>query len=163
MIACAPTGFIYYISPSYNGSMNDKSIIDLEENQFYWILSGCEWIAADLGYKGLNNAFANVTLPFPDNKDKGYKLLEEEKEFNKKFKCIRTVVENAIAHIKMWKVCKYTFRAHTNKLEEAQEEHHKYWTVATGLVNEFVMPLKSCEEGLTERFFDDNDIEEFDE
>lgn len=142
MVVCAPTGFIYYISPSYNGSMNDKSIIDLDENKFHRHLTRFEWIAADLGYKGLQHEYERTALPFPDNKEKGYHLTDDEKMFNKRFKSIRTVVENVISHIKNWKICKSTFRAHTNNLEQAQAEHNKIWTIAAGLTNESVMPLK---------------------
>lgn len=145
MIVCAPTGYIYYVSPSYNGAMNDKSIIDLPENQFYRKLSCCEWIAADLGYKGLQNDYTNVALPFPDNNEKGYTLLDNEKHFNKQFKSIRTVVENVISHIKMWRICKNTFQVHTNDLEKAQQVHHKTWVIAAGMVNQFVMPLKGLQ------------------
>jgi hypothetical protein len=35
LIVCSPMRIIYYLSPSYNGSMNDKNMIDLEENKFY--------------------------------------------------------------------------------------------------------------------------------
>lgn len=143
MIVCAPTGYIYYVSPSYNGSMNDKSIIDLEENQFYRQLTWCEWIAADQGYKGLHHQYECTAIPFPDNKEKGYNLTDDEKSFNKNFKSIRTVVENVIAHIKMCKCCKHTFKAHTNNLAKVQQEHHKLWTIAAGLTNEFIMPLKT--------------------
>jgi hypothetical protein len=64
MIACAPTGLIYYLSPSYNGSLNDKSVIDLEENQIYQELSKYEWMAVDLGYRGVQNDYPNTAFPF---------------------------------------------------------------------------------------------------
>ncbi len=41
-------GYMYYIIPSYNGYMNDKNVIDLDENQIYKNLKADEWIALDI-------------------------------------------------------------------------------------------------------------------
>jgi len=139
MIAYAPTGLIYYLSPSYNGSLNDKSVIDLEENQIYQELSKYEWMAVDLGYRGVQNDYPNTAFPFFE---RTVTLEPKEVEFNKEFKSIRIIVENVIMHIKKWKVCRYVYRSFDNDLQKAQEEHHKVWVVAAGLVNQFIMPVK---------------------
>lgn len=143
MIAVSPTGYIYFVSDSYNGSKNDITVSTYEENRVYNLLdTRYEYIAVDLGYKGLRRFYPNVSEPFPDNPASVGELLEHEKAYNSEFKEIRTVVENVIAHIRHWKICKHTYRAHTVDLDRVREEHHKAWTIAAGLVNEFVAPLK---------------------
>jgi hypothetical protein len=100
-------------------------------------------MAIDLGFKGMQKDFKHTAFPFSDNAEKNYDLLDKEIEFNKKFKSIRTIIENIIAHVKMWKICKYTYRSYPgNDLLGIQEEHHKLWVIASDLVNEFVPLLK---------------------
>jgi hypothetical protein len=120
----------------------------MEENKIYSILEQNEWIAADLGYRGLQHDFPRVAFPYPDNCEI-VTLNEKQLKFNSEFKRIRTVVENVIQYIKKWKVCKYVFRSSAGDIAKAQEEHHRIWVVAAGLVNMFVMPCRFLHQKLT--------------
>lgn len=105
----------------------------------YQSLEHNEWIAVDLGYRGLQHTFAHTAFPYPDKK---VKLSENQKEFNREFKKVRIIVENVIMYIKKWKICQNTFRTYHSDLDQAQEEHHKVWLIAAGMVNQFTMPCR---------------------
>lgn len=144
MIACSPTGYIYHVSTSYDGSKNDMAVCTMQENTIYKKLNPhFEYVAVDLGYQGLTNYYPNVMYPFPDNTATIRENTDEELAFNSEFKEVRTVVENVIAHIRHWKICKYVYRSKTKKLDKAQHTHHMAWIIAAGLFNDFVAPLKN--------------------
>jgi len=88
--------------------MNDKNVIDLEENKIYKEQTTKEWMAVDLGYRGLQHEYPRVAFPYPDNT---VKLSEKEVKFNAEFKNIWIIVENAIMYIKKWKVCWYIYKS----------------------------------------------------
>ncbi len=52
------------------------------------------------------------------------------------------MVENAISHIKKWRVCSSPLRYKVDDLEAAKTMHNKLYVVCAGLVNDFVMPIK---------------------
>ena len=73
-------------------------------------------------------------------------------EFHSKFKSVRSVVENAISHIKNWKICKNLFRIRfiEDNWLRVQSYHHKVWVVACSLVNIYTVPLRIvCKETTT--------------
>lgn len=83
MIGVSPTGYIYYVSPSYEGSKNDITVSTFEENRVYNALDArYEYIAVDLGYKGLRKFYPKVAEPFPDNPASVGEITENEKAFN---------------------------------------------------------------------------------
>lgn len=68
MIGVSPTGYI---------------VSTFEENRVYNALDArYEYIAVDLGYKGLRKFYPKVAEPFPDNPASVGEITENEKAFN---------------------------------------------------------------------------------
>ena len=55
LIAVTKEGFIWFISKSYPGSINDINLCNFPSNQIYKYLSPDEKIAGDEGFKGLEH------------------------------------------------------------------------------------------------------------
>jgi len=136
LIVCSPQGKIYWISDSYNGSLNDKNLVDLAENRefFQQNFKQHEWIAGDLGFKGMWQ-YCSTQTPITPNRQP---LTPYEQQFNKEFKSIRIVVENTIGQIKNWNICSSLFR------HNSIHTHHKIWYIACSLWNAFGCNLR-CE------------------
>src|SRR5688572_4641631 len=109
MLACSPTGVIYFLSMSYPGANNDTQIYKLPgskfccvgkclENQVHQYLDIDEAIGADAGYKGLQHSHVAV-LPFSDIKVSDPECARKH-AFNNEFARYRTVVENVFSHVK---------------------------------------------------------------
>ncbi|KAG2387549.1 hypothetical protein C9374_001143 [Naegleria lovaniensis] len=118
LIGVSPDGYILFVSLSYNGSNNDLNLIEFPENHIWKYINTDEYIMADKGFKGMPRG----VLPFIGNESP---FTEKEKQFNRGLAAIRIVVENAIAHIKKWKICSTPFRCKTYD------------------INEFVMPIRN--------------------
>ena len=54
LIGVGMNGTIWFVGPSYEGSMNDKNLYDLPENWIHQRLKQHETIGADAGFKGKN-------------------------------------------------------------------------------------------------------------
>lgn len=53
LIGCSPTsGYIYFLGPSYCGSLNDKNLYNIPENWVHSQLREHETIIADKGFRG---------------------------------------------------------------------------------------------------------------
>lgn len=133
LILCSPQGRIYYISPSYPGSNNDKSLFDMPENKkVFQRFAPNEWILGDLGFKGAYQTCSFMTPIEPTTEN----LTPTEEQLNSGIKSIRIVVENAIAALKVkWSVCSNLFR------NRDPQFHHKVWYIDASLHNLFaVMP-----------------------
>jgi hypothetical protein len=133
LLAVAPNGKIYYLSPSQPGAKHDFAVISLPENFFWRHLEEFEAIGADKGYVGLDKLVAPNPVILPVSKPK----TREQEEFNNEFAAIRTIVENVFAQIKKWKMCKNTFKINGD-INNAKEKHNQIWRAACFLVNEYV-------------------------
>eukprot|EP00761_Pharyngomonas_kirbyi_P010454 gb/GECH01010474.1/.p1 GENE.gb/GECH01010474.1/~~gb/GECH01010474.1/.p1 ORF type:complete len:361 (+),score=14.79 gb/GECH01010474.1/:1-1083(+) len=135
-LSCSPSGYIYFLSPSYQGSMNDMMIADLSENKFFSELSDTEYIVGDSGFNGLTRNWKNTIIPF-----KGKNQTAEQKNFNQSLSKIRIGVENVFGHIEDWKICGSTYRSHSSNVGTLHEEHNRIWRVCCGIFNSFKAPL----------------------
>lgn len=66
------------------------------------------FICVDLGYQGINDYFPNAILPFKASKNNP--LTDEQKAFNTKFAKCRIVIEHINREIKIFRICKETYR-----------------------------------------------------
>lgn len=130
-------GFIWFISRSYPGSINDINLCNFPSNQIYQYLSQEEKIAGDEGFKGLEHFSIMTQL------DAKTPL---EDKFNRYFKHYRCVVENSIAHIRKWRICSHKFYSKILDLKKALEEHHFIVELIAGLVNKYSMPIRNYNE-----------------
>jgi len=138
LLACSPSGKIYWISNSYPGSVNDQGMYNIPTNQFHQRLTKDEGIVLDAGFTSvLNYDNFMVSLKKPPNEE----LTPEQENFNNKLKSIRIVVENVFASIKRWHICRDSIRASVGT-EEAQEFHHKFWVIIAALHNMFTPSLR---------------------
>lgn len=58
------------------------------------------------------------------------------------------MVENSISHLRKWKICYLQFPNKIKELEKAMEEHDIIVETVAGLVNLYVMPIRTY--GITE-------------
>lgn len=65
-------------------------------------------IAADLGYKGLENEFVEIYLPI--KKPRKGELTEEQKQKNREFSRERVVIEHRIGHVKRYRCVSEIYR-----------------------------------------------------
>lgn len=132
LILCSPQGQIYYISPSYPGSCNDKQLFDMTENKAVFSkFEPDQWIIGDLGFKG---AYQNCSFWTPIEPTV-QPLTQIEQQLNKEFKSMRIVVENVIAAIKVkWNICSDLFRTRD------PDFHHKAWYIASTFHNLYAIP-----------------------
>jgi len=144
MIAVSPNGRIYYVSPSYTGSKNDLKVYSFTENQIHLHLDQDEYIMADGGYQSLPEYHPAIIIIHQGANQK--QLTEMEQNYNNEVSSIRTVVENVIAHVKKWKICRYTLRLKGLKdLKVGLEQHHKIFVCCAALVDKFVAPIRSLD------------------
>lgn len=135
LIGVNQEGCIWFISGSYPGSNIDINLSQYYENRICDVLEKDEMIAADQGFRGLEDLkiFTHIAKA----------KTTAEKEFNKHFKHYRSVVENSIAQIRMWKICSYRFYTKLEpNLSKALLEHTFIVEIVAGLVNRFVMPIR---------------------
>lgn len=113
---------VLYLSPSYPGSVHDKTIWDdLEVGD-----KGIN-ILMDLGFLGAEKTHENIILPF--KKPKNGELTDLQKKINHEISKIRVKVEHAFAGIKTLKIVRNKIRL---KYFEVRERVMK---IATGLHN----------------------------
>lgn len=97
-------GEVLYLSPTYPGSVHDKSICDSEELEFLKNLS----VFVDLGFLGLTSEKANIIIPYKHKK--GQELATEQKEYNKWASKIRVKIEHVIGSVKIFRKVKEKLR-----------------------------------------------------
>jgi hypothetical protein len=95
---------ILYLSPTYAGSVHDKSICNEENLQFYKQLQ----VLVDLGFLGLKSSVAQIIIPHKQKKNQ--KLNQTQEEHNKWVSKIRVKIEHTIASIKNFRKVKEKFR-----------------------------------------------------
>lgn len=97
-------GEVIYLSPTYPGSVHDKSICDCEELEFLKNIS----VFVDLGFLGLTSEKANIIIPFKHRKKQ--ELTTEQKEYNKWVSRIRVKIEHVIGSVKIFRKVKEKLR-----------------------------------------------------
>ena len=97
-------GEVIYLSPTYPGSVHDKSICDCEELEFLKTIS----VFVDLGFLGLTSERANIIIPF--KRKKKQELTTEQKEYNKWVSKIRVKIEHVIGSVKIYRKVKEKLR-----------------------------------------------------
>jgi len=115
---------ILYLSPSVPGSVGDLVLARQTESEWgpHLIRDG---IMGDEGFNGLEKT--------------GHRVLTSEKfsDFGHIFSSFRIRVENVLACIKNWRICKDKLRFKINEKDEILEKHHKIWTIVSIFVNKF--------------------------
>ena len=97
-------GEILYLSPTYAGSVHDKTICELEQLTFI----KQNMVMMDLGFIGLNSEKAHLIMPHKHKKNQ--QLSTQQKECNRWISRIRVKVEHIIAHVKIFRKVKEKFR-----------------------------------------------------
>jgi DDE superfamily endonuclease len=103
-ILCDDASQILYLSPTYQGSVHDKALIDEENIEWLPHIS----LRQDTGYQGY--APKNVAIIQPTKKPRGTELTEQQKQQNKAISKERVIVENAIAGVKRLRILKDRIR-----------------------------------------------------
>ena len=107
----AHNGHILYISPSYEGSIHDKTIWDgtavghTALNMLF-----------DLGFLGVDKAYPNAVLPY--KKPKNRELTELQKDINRAISKLRVGIEHTFASVKRLKIIGHKIRLKTNGIRD---------------------------------------------
>lgn len=131
LIGVSREGFVWFLSPSYLGSLNDINLCSFPENFIFRKLHPQEKIMGDLGFKGLEKLqiYTMESNNYPEN-------------YEHDFMHFRSLVENVIGQIRKWKICKHDFQSKMVDLEKASNYHHFVFEIICGLTNLFVCPLR---------------------
>ncbi|HMO41723.1 MAG TPA: transposase [Saprospiraceae bacterium] len=103
-LLCDDASQILYLSPTYEGSIHDKALLDEENIQWLPHIS----LRQDTGYQGY--APENVTIIQPTKKPRGTELTDAQKQQNKAISKERVIIENAIAGLKRLRILKDRIR-----------------------------------------------------
>lgn len=95
---------ILYLSPTYAGSVHDKSICNEEKLQFLKPVK----LFVDLGFLGLSSNTAHIIIPYKNTKKQ--ELNSTQKEYNKWVSKIRVKIEHTLASVKIFRKVKEKFR-----------------------------------------------------
>jgi hypothetical protein len=106
-IVCDLYGRVNACTHAFPGSWHDKRCFD--EAGLATILAGCGGLVADSGYQGIDGVI-------PIKGKSGRKLTDEEHRFNAQVASIRFVVEQAIAHMKNWRITTTRYRGHLDRI-----------------------------------------------
>jgi len=139
LLACSPTGKIYYLSQSYPGSINDQTTFNLA--QLHKKVPHDECMLLDAGFahvEGYDNVI--VSLKKPQNGE----LTDVETNYNNNIKKVRIVVENVFSLIKKWSICRDVLRVNVTD-GTAEQLHNKVWTIVAALHNEYGEQLRSAD------------------
>ena len=98
------TGEILYLSPTYAGSVHDKSICDQEFLLFMKSIP----VIVDLGFKGLTSEKAQIIIPHKHKRNQN--LTDEQQVYNKWISRVRVKIEHIIASVKIFRKVKEKFR-----------------------------------------------------
>lgn len=135
LLAVTPkTGRIIALSESFNGAHNDAGIYNQVSHVFEQHLWKDECIGGDPAFIGIKHASV-IGL----KRSRGCQLSVEEEQYNNDWASVRVVVENAIAQVKHWNICRNTL-FYVGTPDEGRHFHHMLWLVASVLVNRFSLP-----------------------
>jgi hypothetical protein len=98
------SGEILYLSPTYAGSVHDKSICNEENLQFHKQIQ----VLVDLGFLGLRSDVAQIIMPHKQKKNQ--ELNQTQEEHNKWVSRVRVRIEHTIASVKIFRKVKEKFR-----------------------------------------------------
>lgn len=106
-VVCDEAGTVLDVSPSYAGSVHDKTIFDREAGRLAPSMKG--WMLADKAYVGA--AWEGQTLLRPIKRgEQAYRLAPEAARiFNRTLSRIRVKVEHCFARLKTWRVLQGLF------------------------------------------------------
>lgn len=100
---CDESGYIHFLSPSYDGSVHDKTIWDDLS-----VKTAGQNLLMDLGFLGAENDRIDVILPF--KKPKKGKLSIIQKQLNQALNSLRVTIEHAFGSIKRLKIIREKIR-----------------------------------------------------
>jgi hypothetical protein len=107
-IVCDIHGRVDASSKGFPGSWHDKRCFD--EAGLAAVLAGSGGLIGDAGYQGIDGI-----TPFKENPAR--KLTDGHHRFNAQVAAIRFVVEQAIAHIKNWRIMTTRYRGHLDRID----------------------------------------------
>ena len=119
---CDTTNYIHFLSPSYEGSVHDKTIwdeLDLE--------TAGQNLLMDLGFLGAEKGRLDVILPF--KKPKNGTLNTVQKQINQALNSLRVKIEHAFAGVKRLKIIRNKIRL------KGYERREMVMKIAVGLHN----------------------------
>jgi hypothetical protein len=117
-------GTVLHLSSSYPGSFNDNDIFKLESEKFLTQLETHERGFGDAGFVGLSD-FQVFSTP------------TEQTPLRNAFSHFRIIVENVIANLKDWAICRERLRIPVDLTGTIQLFHRKAWTIASVLSNRY--------------------------
>jgi len=138
LLACAPTGEIYFLSKTYPGGANDQAIYNIPENQLHKMVDIDEGALMDAGFAIVPDQPKFVPAKKKPNNSE---LSTADLEFNRRIKEIRIVVENVFASIKRWSICSDIIRLPV-KDGSCKEFHNKVWTIVAAFHNKYGESLR---------------------
>lgn len=115
-----------YTGLMWNGCCADINILRNELLKFDFRNKN---VYLDLGFYGITSELVNANVIMPNKKPKGGELTKEQKQENKNISKIRISVENAIAGIKSFFVCRTKNRFHYH------QKTHESFNLCTSLYN----------------------------
>jgi hypothetical protein len=98
------TCYIYFLSATYEGKENDKSLADLEG----YTLPRGSCLYQDMGFQGYTRD--GITIIQPKKKPRGGDLTPQEKASNRAIASIRIRIEHAIGGVKRYRMVKDRIR-----------------------------------------------------
>ncbi len=98
------TCYICFLSPTYEGKENDKSLADLEG----YTLPRGSCLYQDRGFQGYTRD--GITIVQPKKKPRGGELTPQEKAANRAIASIRIRIEHAIGGVKRYRMVKDRIR-----------------------------------------------------
>lgn len=96
--------YILFLSITYPGSVNDKTIADLSK---YPLPEG-SYLMQDLGFQGFELPGVEIIMPY--KKPPGGSLTPEQKEANREVSKVRVYIEHVMSSIKRCRIVRDTIR-----------------------------------------------------
>jgi len=107
---------ICFLSATYEGKANDKSLADLEG----YSLPPGSYLYQDMGFQGF--VLAGVMIVQPKKKPRGGELTPPEKATNRRISSIRIRIEHAIGGVKRYRIVKDKIRLLKDHLRDTVME-----------------------------------------
>jgi hypothetical protein len=109
-------GRVLFLSGTYEGSIHDKAIIDLED----WRFPSTIVLHQDSGFQG--HAPEGVVVQMPQKKPRTKELTDEQKQSNKKKASVRVTIEHIIGRIKIYRILKDRIRMYKQGIKDVVME-----------------------------------------
>jgi hypothetical protein len=111
-LLCDNSQYIYYLSPTENGSVHDKTIAD----EYPIFLPFKSVLKQDMGFIGHNPEGIIVEIPFKKPKNK--ELPFSQFIYNRLLSGTRIVIEHANSGVKRLRIIKDTVRIHSTEIRD---------------------------------------------